>query len=92
MKLNNEEQVESIDIRISKNKTPIAYENKVLCLMDSGLSREEAEKEVDGMVITCEIYYEIGQGLFAVEQEAVDGGASIYSPYTREEIEPCDED
>ena len=42
--LNSIEDAEIISVRLSPDKTPIAYENKVRCLMLSGLSREEAEK------------------------------------------------
>ena len=86
VKLNKETQVESLDITISKEKTPIAFAAKVEELMEDGMSREEAEKTADGMVFLMEIYYETGCGLFAVECDAVEAG-TIYSPYTGEECE-----
>lgn len=41
---NSAEDAEIISVRLSPDETPIAYENRVRCLMLSGLSREEAEK------------------------------------------------
>jgi len=73
---------EIISVRLSPDKTPIAYENKVRCLMLSGLSREEAEK-VALEPMDLELYYEIGAGLMAVDPAAVESG-TIRSPYTGE--------
>lgn len=39
--INSAKDAEIISVRLSPDKTPIAYENKVRCLMLSGLSREE---------------------------------------------------
>ena len=75
--LNSIEDAEIISVRLSPDETPIAYENRVRCLMLSGLSREEAEK------VAFELYYEIGVGLMAVDPAAVESG-TIWSPYTRE--------
>ena len=85
-KLNSAECYESLGtIKLSKEKTPIAYENKVQELMNEcGVSREEAEQITNDIEFELEIYYEQGSGLFAVESEAVESG-TIYSPYTREE-------
>lgn len=41
--LNSVEDAEIISVRLSPDETPIAYKNRVRCLMLSGLSREEAE-------------------------------------------------
>ena len=92
MQLNNSDNYESIKVTLSKEKTPIAYENKVQCLMQSGLSREEAEAEVEGIEIELELYYKVGAGLFAVEAEAVSGGADIYEPYSGELMDDFIED
>ena len=80
--LNSAEDAEIISVRLSPDKTPIAYKNRVRCLMLSGLSREEAE-EVALEPMDLELYYEIGAGLMAVDPEAVESG-TIWSPYTRE--------
>lgn len=63
--LNSIEDAEIISVRLSPDETPIAYENRVRCLMLSGLSREEAEK-VALEPMDLELYYEIGVGLLFV--------------------------
>lgn len=75
--LNGAEDAEIIMIRLTPEKFPIAYANKVKCLMLSGLSEEEAEK-MAMEPIDLELYYEVGVGLMAVES------GTIYSPYSGE--------
>ena len=89
-RLNHGENYESIGtFKLSKEKTPIAFEEKVLeVIEESDLTREEAEKHVNDMEIELEIYYEKGFGLFAVETNAVDSFANIASPYSGELYEP----
>ena len=71
------------NVKLTKEKFPIAYENKVQELIeDCCVSREEAESIISNMEMELEIYYEKGYGLFAVESEAV--GCKIYSPYSGE--------
>lgn len=82
LKLNKPENCEVITVRLDKRTTPIAFKNKVSCLMLSGLSREESEK-IASEPMELELYYEIGSGLMAVEPEAVEAGY-IYSPYSGE--------
>lgn len=81
-KLNTAEDYEPVMIQLDPIKTPKAYYNRVYDLLTDGYSREEAEK-LALEPIECEIYYEVGAGLFAVESEAVEFG-DIYSPYTME--------
>ena len=91
VKLNNSDNYESIgSIKLSKDKFPIAFQNKVDELIEEGVcsTTEEAEKIVSEMEIELEIYYEKGTGLFAVDSEAVESG-TIYSPYTAELCEDC---
>ena len=86
VKLNNSDTYEHLcNVVLTKDKFPIAYENKVQELIEEGCvdSREEAEAQIKDMEIELEIYYEKGTGLFAVESEAVESG-TIYSPYTGE--------
>lgn len=85
-KLNNSDEYEHLcNVTLTKEKYPIAFEEKVQELLEEGASsREEAEKMVSEMEIELEIYYEKGVGLFAVESGAVESG-TIYSPYTKEE-------
>lgn len=85
MKKNNSDEYESIFVSLSPDKTPIAYKNKVDCLMLPGSSREEAEK-LALEPIELEIYYETGCGLFGVEPEAIESGG-VTSPYNKELIE-----
>ena len=89
-RLNDGENYESIGtFKLSKENTPIAFEEKVLELLEeTDLTREEAEKHVNDMEIELEIYYEKGFGLFAVETDAVDSLAIIASPYSGELYEP----
>lgn len=91
MKLNNAENYEHLaNVRLTKDKYPIAFEEKVKELIEEcGMTRAQAEKSVEDMEIELEIYYQKGYGLFAVESEAVDAGA-VYSPYNKEEYEQAD--
>lgn len=75
-----------IDIRLSPEKTPVAYERKVRCLMLSGMTEEEAKIEASCTPIQMELFYDIGIGLFMVESEAVDN-CEIYNPFSGEEIQ-----
>lgn len=81
----SETEGDTIDIILSPDKTPEAYERKVRCMMTSGLSREEAEGYVLGTPLPMEFFYDIGRGLFAVESEAVTN-TPVYNPYTGREI------
>lgn len=85
VQLNNSDNYEHLcDVVLTKDKFPIAYENKVKELMDEcSMSREEAENAIKDMKIELEVYYEVGYGLFAIESEAVESG-TIYSPYSGE--------
>ena len=91
MKLNSAENFEPIRIRVTKEAYPIVFENKVEELVEDGLTREEAEAEVEGMEFECELYYHKTYGLFAVESGAVEAG-TIYSPYDGELCEDADID
>jgi hypothetical protein len=88
MKLNNSDNYESIFVQLSKEKTPIAWEQKVISNMNSGLSREEAEKEADKKM-EVEMYYDADAGLFLIEAEAVESG-TIYNPYSGELMDEAD--
>ena len=92
MKLNNSNAYEPIaTFKLSKEKTPIAYENKVQELLEEKVckTREEAEAVVNSIEFELELYYEKGYGLFAVESEAVECG-TIYSPYSCSRLEDAD--
>ena len=86
VKLNNSDTYEHLcNVVLTKDKFPVAYENKVQELIEEGCadSREEAEAQIQNMEIELEIYYEKGAGLLAVESGAVESG-TIYTPYTGE--------
>lgn len=93
VKLNSAENYEPIEITISKETTPIAYNNKIQELVEQGayLTKEDAEKEHPRFIIDCEIYYQKHSGLFAVEEGAVESG-TIYSPYDGTLCEKYDEE
>lgn len=82
LKLNSAEEAEVILIRLTPEEYPIAYANRVKCLMLSGLSKKEAER-MAMKPIDLELYYEVGVGLMAVEPGAVEA-RTIYSPYSGE--------
>ena len=63
-----------------------------LLAVDGYNPREDAENMVSSMVIELELYYQEGYGLFAVESDAVDNGADIFSPYNKEEYQREDSD
>ena len=89
--INPFEKAEFITIRISKDKTPIAFANKVAELVENGFELADAEKMADGMELECEIMYHKGYGIFAVESEAI-GCGDIYSPYNQERAkDECNE-
>lgn len=85
MKQNSAENYEPVNVFLTPDKTPIAYQNKVQCLMLSGMTGAEARK-LALEPIELELYYEVGRGLFAVESEAVES-CGIRSPYSGEPLE-----
>lgn len=84
---NSADNYESIMVRLTKRDYPIAFKAKVEELMESGAFNDsrEAEEWVENTPIELELYYDKHSGLFGVEAEAIDCGATaIYSPYTAE--------
>lgn len=94
MKLNNALQTEHLcEVYLTKEKFPIAYAAKKKELMElSFMSEEDAERYISEVPISLELYYSPERGLFAVEEDAIGGGASIYDPYTGYEMEDYDDD
>jgi len=86
----DEETMESIEVSLTKERTPRAFENRVQCLMISGMSREDAEKAAYEP-IELELFYEIGYGLFAVDSMATESYGACHSPYTSKEIVPFED-
>lgn len=76
---------DTIDIYIDPVKMPDIYRRKVKCLLTSGMSKEAAEKHLLQNPLQLELFYDIGQGLFAVEAEAIDS-TPIFNPYTGKKI------
>lgn len=87
MILNDDKHAEIITVTITEEKAPIAYNNKIKELLSLGTYETEEEAKADNpeFEIDLEIYYELNNGFFAVEQEAIDSYAEIYSPYNGEE-------
>lgn len=83
VRLNNSDEMEFVEVFLTKEQTPIAYEAKKKELMENGLSEKEAIKFLLETPFIMELYYHKDNGLFGVESEAVDSG-TIYSPYTGE--------
>lgn len=84
---NSVENYESIMVRLTKKDYPIAFKAKVEELMESGAFNDsrEAEEWVENTPIELELYYDKHSGLFGVEAEAIECGATaICSPYTAE--------
>lgn len=90
MKKHNSNEIESMNVFLSKTKTPIAYKKKVDELVRSGVLVEEAEDIVDKTPIEMELYYDENVGLFMVESEAV-GCCTIINPYNGKELEENEE-
>ena len=90
MKLNNSDVYEHLcNVKLTEDKFPIAYKNKLNELIDNGMSEEDARNLLADGEIELELYYSYGYGLFAVESGAIDDGATIFDPYTGKE---CDND
>ena len=70
LKLNSAEEAEVVLIRLTPEEYPIAYANKVKCLMLSGLSKKEAER-MAMEPIDLELYYEVGVGLMAAKRAEI---------------------
>lgn len=88
MKLNPSDAIESVSVRLSEDKTPVAFRNKVQELVEAGMTESEARKFILETPFVLEIYYEKGYGLFAVESDTLEGCAeSICSPYSQEFFE-----
>lgn len=81
-----EEEGDCIEVWLTKESTPIAYERKKYELVHkSGMTEEEAEIFIAQVPFVLEIFYSIDQGLFAVESEALES-CVIFNPYTGTEI------
>ena len=85
--INNSDNYEHLcNVKLSREKHPIAFQHKVNELVENGMSPEEAEKYVTESVIELEIYYQEGYGLFAVETEFCECTDEMFSPYNGEKM------
>ena len=87
IKINEPNHEEVIEVRLSREKTPIAFKEKLEELMEEGAfdTEKEAIEWIEKTPFVMEMYYEKSHGLFLVESEALEGGG-IASPYTKEEL------
>ena len=90
MKFNNSDNYEAVKIYLTKETTPIAWEQRVISNMNSGASREDAEI-LASEPIEVEMYYNVDAGLFLIETDAVESG-TIYDPYSGDLFEDFEED
>lgn len=93
IKLNKPGTEEIVEVILSETKYPVAFANKLAELMEDHTfdSEEEARQWLSDNPICLEIYYEKGQGLFAVESSVLEyNPEDIYSPYTRQMIVDVD--
>ena len=88
IKINEPNHEEVIEVRLSREKTPKAFKEKLEELMEEGAfnTEKEAIEWIEKTTFVMEIYYERGSGLFLVESEALENG-DIVSPYTKELLE-----
>ena len=87
IKINDPDHIEVIEVRLSREKTPIAFKNKLEELMEEKAfdNEKEAIEWIEKTPFVMEMYYEKGHGLFLVESDALDD-VGIASPYTKEEL------
>lgn len=85
LKINPQGTEEVIEIYLDSVKHPVAYNAKIDELIESGMTREEAEGFISTTPFVMELYYAPNQGLFLVESEAIES-TEIYNPYCGEEI------
>lgn len=78
--LNTPKDLEIITIKLTEDKYPIAYRNKLEEIMDNGCTEQEAREMIDTMTFEMELVYHKHNGLFLVESEAIER-CEIYSPY-----------
>ena len=84
IKINPAGAEETIEVRLSQDKTPVAWEAKVQELIKNGMSREDAEQAAS-QPFELELYYQADWGLFAVESESLECG-DVISPYNGEPL------
>lgn len=86
IKVNPSDKVELVDIKLDKEKHPIAWNNKKQELIESGMPEDEAEDFLRTTPFQMEVYYAPFNGLFLIESEPLDS-ITPFNPYTGEEME-----
>ena len=78
------EEPETVDVFLSEEKTPKAFREAVIDLMNSGIDDPDAAKRIIAETpITLELAYSPECGLFAVDSEAVASLENeLFDPYT----------
>lgn len=95
VKANPADNYDGIEIKLSRDFNPIAYQAKLEELVEQGLytTIEDAESDYPSITIDLELYYDKHHGLYGVESGAIESDAeSICSPYTGEYMEDFDEE
>ena len=89
LRKHNAEELESINVYLSEDKTPVAFARKLKELMDQNAfnSEQEAKDWIRNTPFEMELYYSIDQGLFLVETEAVESDIPMFNPYTGEKLD-----
>lgn len=93
VRINHQKEAEVITVRLSKEKTPIAFQKKLEELLSQGAFNTvaEAEEWIESNPFELELYYQKECGLFGLDPEAI-ACSCCYSPYTGTEMIPVDED
>jgi hypothetical protein len=80
------EEGDVIEIYLTEEKTPVAYQRKKYELMElSGMTEQEAERYLSQTPVPLELFYDMDRGMFGVESDALES-CEIYNPYTGKEI------
>lgn len=66
IKINDPDHIEVIEVRLSREKTPITFKNKLEELMEEKAfdNEKEAIEWIENTPFVMEMYYEKGHGLF----------------------------
>ena len=90
IKVNDSESYEFINVVIDPINQPIAYQNRVDSLVNSGFSLEDAKAEAL-MPIEMELYFDPNTSLIMIDSGAIESGVG-YNPYTGIELDHSDDD
>ncbi len=81
-----EEEGDVIEIYLTKDKTPVAYQRKKYELLHlCGMTEEEADKYLLETPVPLELFYDLDVGLFGVDSEAA-ACCDIFNPYSGKPI------